>query len=81
MTKVINYAKKAKNVGEKGNEAFNKAVDAADAIDALNSVVDNNVTDADIVRITAQVAALADPTGVASIITSYSYPLCSKITV
>jgi hypothetical protein len=40
---------------------------------------EDKITDADIVRISAQIAALADPTGIASTVEAYSHPKCSEI--
>lgn len=39
----------------------------------------NTITAADIIRISAQMAALADPSGIAATIAAYSYPLCSDV--
>ena len=39
----------------------------------------SSLTNADIVRMCAQVAALADPTGIAATVAAYSYPMCSDI--
>jgi len=40
----------------------------------------DTVTAEDITRITAAIAALADPTGISGAIAAYTYPKCSKIT-
>lgn len=34
---------------------------------------------ADIIRVTAEIASLVDPTGVAGVVAAYSFPLCSTI--
>jgi hypothetical protein len=39
----------------------------------------DSVSDADIVRMTAEIAALVDPTGIAGVIGAYSYRKCSTI--
>jgi hypothetical protein len=39
----------------------------------------DSVTDADIVRMTAELAAIVDPTGVAGVTAAYSYPKCSAL--
>ena len=39
----------------------------------------NDLSPEDIVRVSAELAALADPTGVAGVVAAYSYPKCSKI--
>lgn len=41
----------------------------------------STVTTEDIVRVSAQIAALVDPTGALDVVASYTYPKCSKITV
>ncbi len=82
IAKVAEQAKKFKKLkenGEKIKEAYDKAADAADALENVAALSEGTVTDADIVRVSAQVAALADPTGVASIVEAYSYPICSQI--
>ena len=82
MKKVADLAKKTKKLREKGEkiqEAYEKAADAADAVDQLEQINDDNITEADIVRISASIAALADPTGIASTIEAYSHPKCSQI--
>jgi len=33
------------------------------------------------VRLTAELAALLDPTGIADVVASYAYPTCDKIKV
>ncbi len=37
------------------------------------------MTEADIVRLTAEIASIADPTGIASTVAAYSHPKCSQI--
>jgi hypothetical protein len=39
---------------------------------------DDVVTEEDIIRISAEIAAIADPTGVAGAVAAYTYPKCSK---
>jgi hypothetical protein len=39
----------------------------------------DSVTDADIVRMSAELAAVVDPTGVAGVTAAYSYPKCSTL--
>ena len=82
MKKVVDAAKKTKKLKEKGEkikEAYEKAADAADAVDQLEQIKDDNITEADIVRISASIAALADPTGIASTVEAYSHPKCSQL--
>lgn len=37
------------------------------------------VTTADMARISAQIASLADPTGIAKVVESFSFPKCNEI--
>jgi hypothetical protein len=53
------------------------AVTAKDVINVLQMVKPDP---ADIIRMTAEIASLVDPTGVAGVVAAYSYPLCSTIT-
>lgn len=39
----------------------------------------DDYTVADYIRLSAEVAALADPTGIAGVVEKYSYPKCSQI--
>ncbi len=54
---------------------------------AVKSAVDvmtaksEDVTIEDIVRVSAQIAGLVDPTGVADTVAAYTYPKCDKINV
>ncbi|MFK8015709.1 MAG: DM9 repeat-containing protein [Gammaproteobacteria bacterium] len=61
---------------------------AAQAQDAANlgkdgyeimGAAQNVTTEEDMVRLSAQIAALLDPTGVAGTVAAYTYPVCSKL--
>lgn len=57
-----------------------KAVKTAGiAEDIIKIIQQPNPEPADIIRITAEIVSLFDPTGIASVVAAYSYPLCSKI--
>lgn len=66
-------------------EAAKPAIDAAmlaqaahgAATDAVELMDEEVVTEADILRISAQIAGLVDPSGVADTVAAYSYPKCS----
>jgi len=47
-------------------------------VDDVQLIDDDVVTEEDIVRIAAEIAAIADPTGVAGTVAAYTYPKCSK---
>lgn len=61
------------------------AIDAAETADVIKQGYDisqeaqNAVTEEDMARVAAQIAAIVDPTGVASTVGSYTYPTCSKL--
>jgi hypothetical protein len=57
-------AYQAANVGKKGYKAMGTAEDA--------------VTEEDMIRLAAQIAAIVDPTGISDTVASYTYPKCSK---
>lgn len=47
----------------------------------INVIQMSNPQPADVIRATAEIAALVDPTGVAGVAGAYSYPLCSAMKV
>jgi hypothetical protein len=49
------------------------------AKDVINVLQMDNQQPADIIRVTAEIAALVDPTGLAGVVAAYSYPLCSEM--
>lgn len=53
--------------------------EAADDLDTMLAANPDKLTDADILRMSAELAALVDPTGVSGVIASFSYPKCSAI--
>lgn len=59
--------------GENGRQSDSVA-------EAMNVNV-NEMTEADIVRMAASIAAFLDPTGVASVIVAYSYPKCGNLRI
>jgi hypothetical protein len=66
---------------ERAQPALDAALRAKQAhgatLDAVELMDEEVVTEADILRISAQIAAIADPTGVADTVAAYSYPKCS----
>ncbi len=60
-------------------QAIKKAGAAYEATDATIALVGSDKpTEEDIARVSAQIAALVDPTGVADVVAAYTYPTCSK---
>ena len=82
-----NFAKLQKQAKEikKVTDAISNARKPADTAAAANDLTEmlnadpNKLTDADIVRMAAELAALVDPTGVSGVIAAYSYPKCSQL--
>ena len=68
VTDAIDDARKPADTAAVGNDLFE-----------MLSADPDKLTDADIVRMSAELAALVDPTGVAGVIAAYSYPKCSAI--
>jgi len=56
-----------------------KAKQTIDVVNELSTVNTGKITAADIIRLSAQIAAIVDPTGIASTIENFSYPVCSEI--
>jgi len=56
-----------------------ETVDIAQGASDILTADPNSVTAEDIVRISAQIAALADPTGIAGTVAAYTYAKCSKL--
>lgn len=86
IAKVVEKAKEIKDkvqkVKDKVDEVQEQYEQAQAIISAAKNVADvdtNTMTEADYVRLAAQIAALADPTGIAGVVESYSHPKCSQI--
>jgi hypothetical protein len=70
----IDKVKKAKKVGGKAYSTYKTGKNVN--ILAMNA---DSATPEDIARVSAEIAALLDPTGVASTVAAYTYPTCDKI--
>ena len=68
----------------KDGEKVKKAIKAAEAAGTVkkgynaSQTLASAVTEEDMVRAAAQIASIADPTGVSSAVAAYTYPKCSK---
>jgi hypothetical protein len=68
----------------KNGKKMQKAIKAAKAAGKIkkgynaSQTLKNAVTEEDMIRAAAQIAAIADPTGVSSTVAAYTYPKCSK---
>ena len=65
--KILAALKKAKAAGE-----------TVAAYDGAYKSLSNATTEEDVVRAAAEIAALADPTGVSSAVAAYTFPVCAK---
>jgi len=77
--------KAAYDANQKYADFLKKAATVASYASAANSIMValtsnySSLTAEDIIRVSAQVAALADPTGVFSVVAAYTYPRCSQV--
>jgi hypothetical protein len=83
LTKLKQAYKEMKAAYEAAKPAIQAVVKAKKAagvvIDAGEILVsEDQVTEEDILRLAAQIAAIADPTGVSDTVAAYTYPMCSK---
>ncbi len=77
--------KTAFDLARKNNQNLQKAVQTADAANKgrkgykAMETSEDLVTEEDIARMAAQIAAIADPTGISDTVAAYTYPKCSKL--
>jgi len=72
---VVQKAKDLKKAGKSVDKA-NEIIDKAQKVAQANP---NTMTAADYVQMAASIAAISDPTGIASVVENFSYPKCSQI--
>jgi len=83
LKKDFEAMKKAFDAAKNGAK-MKKAIKAAEAAGKVkkgynaSQTLANAVTEEDMIRAAAQIAAIADPTGVSSTVAAYTYPKCSK---
>ena len=83
LKKDFEAMKKAFEAAKNGPK-MQKAIKAAQAAGKVkkgynaSQTLKNAVTEEDMIRAAAQIAAIADPTGVSSTVAAYTYPKCSK---
>ncbi len=75
QSKAIQAAETAYEVGSSLNKAKN---DISALKNAAKTAQNETLLAADITRAAAQIAAIVDTTGVSSVVSAYSYPLCSS---
>ena len=78
----LKEAVKSNTVVQKGIEAWKATEPARDLVKqgkAIDFAVNQIYTEEDMLRLAAMVASLLDPTGVASVVSSYSYAKCNKL--
>ena len=85
---VAKIVAKAKEIGEKTKDIRDKVGKVKEQYDNACTVVETfeevdqlkgEITEADIIRLSAQIAGLADPSGIAGVVAAYSHPLCSAV--
>ena len=67
-----------RNKAKKAKEQYDNSVTVVETYDEVKQL-GNEITEADIIRLSAQIAGLVDPTGIAGVVSAYSHPLCSRI--
>ena len=83
LKKDFEAMKKAFNAAKDGPK-MKKAIQAAEAAGKVkkgynaSKTLDAAVTEEDMIRAAAQIAAIIDPSGVSSTVAAYTYPKCSK---
>lgn len=70
---------KVKDKVEKIKEQYDQAAAIVGTAEEVATSDYSNFTEADYVRLAAQIAGLADPTGIAGTIENFSHPKCSQI--
>lgn len=83
LKKQFENLKKIANVNEKVQDVITKGQGKFPVTEAGKSTAEilkadlNTVTSEDIVRVSAQISALVDPSGASDVIATYTYPKCS----
>ena len=57
-----------------------QAKEAIRISERLNAADTSNMTEADYLRLSAEIIGFVDPTGISGVVENYSYPICSDIT-
>ncbi len=81
FTKLKDLYNKNQNVVDFFKKAGTVASTASTARDIVNLFLVPDPQPADIIRVTAEMAALFDPTGIAGTVAAFSYPICTDIRV
>lgn len=68
-----------KATAELAKQGIQLTVNAGKLVNEIKNFDPKKITAADIIRISSQIAALVDPTGIASTVASFSYPKCSAL--
>ncbi len=77
MKAAYDAAKKSSKALQDAEKAYNAADRASKTYKAANTA-QNVVTEEDIIRLSAQILAIVDTSGVAATVGAYTYPKCSK---
>ena len=76
--KTIKNSKGIKKAQEAAEKSWDTYGQVSTTIGTAETATADQVTPEDIARVAASIAALADPTGAAGVVASYTYPKCSK---
>ena len=76
MRAAYEKAKALHNNVQTAEDAYKKSQEGGPFIEVKGS--SNNITEEDMIRMAAQIAAILDPSGVAATAAAYTYPKCSK---
>jgi hypothetical protein len=85
LKEMYDTLKAAIKASDKVEQVVNAGTGKFPIIEAGKSTVDllkaddNDVTPEDILRVSSQIASLADPTGASGVVSSFSYPKCDQI--
>ena len=83
LSQITEKFKKMKDIFDKKTKVLQEMKALKDKFDILSNYVEVATTDdvvaEDIVRVSAEMASLIDPSGVADVVAAYTYPKCSKI--
>lgn len=78
MKKLTEASKKVQDLIANAQGKY-PALEAGKSLRGALEAKPEELTPEDIVRVSAQIAGLVDPTGIADVIAAYAYPKCSKI--
>jgi len=76
---LVKKAQDLKKTGKAAKEKIDKANEIIEKAQKVAQANPNTMTAADYVQMAASIASISDPTGIASVVENFSYPICSQI--